>query len=70
LYARGGCNEHVEEFPQLQYPEGHRLALVRGPFVTEEEFENAAQNPPVTLTVVVHAAIPNGQLVVDGNGMH
>ena len=70
LYARGGGNGHVED-PQPQYPGGHRLASVRGPFVVEDESKNAAQNPLVTFTNVVQAAIPNGQLVVaEGKGMH
>ena len=45
--------------------------MVRGPFVTEAEFEKFAQNPLVTITNVVQAAIPNGQLVVvEDRGMH
>jgi hypothetical protein len=32
--------------------------------------QNAAQNPLVTFTSVVQAAIPNGQLVAEGRGMH
>ena len=71
LYARGGGNGHVEvEDPQPQYPGGHWLASVRGPVVTEAEFENFAQNPFVTFTDVVQAAIPDGQLVAEGKGMH
>ena len=71
LYARGGGNGHVEDPLQLQYPGGHRLAGVRGPFVIESEFENAAQNPLVTFTDLVQEEIPKGQLVVaEGKGMH
>jgi len=59
--------------PHAQYPAGHWLALVRGPVITDVEFENAAQNPLVTFTDVVQAAIPNGQLeekYAEGKRMH
>jgi hypothetical protein len=46
------------------------LASVRDAFVAKVELENAAQNPLVTFTDVVQAAIPNGQLVAEGKGMH
>ena len=60
LYARGGGNGHDED-PQPQYPGGHRLASVRGPVVTEAEFENFAQNPLVTFTKVVQSRTAKGQ---------
>ena len=59
--------------PHAQYPAGHCLALVRGPVVADIKFENAAQNPLVTFTDVVQAAIPNGQLeekYAEGKRMH
>ena len=63
----GGGSRQDGLSPHVQYPAGHWLALVRGPGV---KFENAAQNPLVTLTYVVHEAIPNGQLVAEGKRMH
>ena len=63
----GGGSKQDGLSPHAQYPDGHLLASVRGPDV---KFENAAQNPLVTFTDVVQEAIPNGQLVDDGKGMH
>ena len=69
LDSGGGSKQ--EGLPShAQYPTGHWLASVRGPVVADVEFENAAQNPLVTFTDVVQAAIPNVQLVAEGNRMH
>ena len=68
-FDSGGGSRHEGLPPHPQYPAGHWLAGVRDAFVTEE-FENAAQNPLVTFTNVVQAAIPNGQLVPEGKGRH
>ena len=67
-FDSGGGSRHEGLPPHPQYPAGHLLALVRD---TEVEFENDAQNPLVTFTNVVQAAMPNGQLVVaKGKGIH
>ena len=69
-FDSGGGSRQDGLSPHVQYPAGHWLALVRGLVITDVEFENAAQNPLVTFTYVVQAAIPNGQLVADGRRMH
>jgi hypothetical protein len=69
-FDMGGGSRHERLSAHPQYPAGHRLALVRGTFVTEFEFENAAQNPLVTFTNVVQAVIPNGQFVNKVKRMH
>jgi hypothetical protein len=62
----GGGSRQDGLSPHAQYPAGHWLAFVKNVF----ELCNVAQNPLVTLTKVVQAAIPNGQLLAEGKGTH